>query len=60
MDYVELKNCSQRETTKAALAFEFARGGQSKITNCAIHSGQGIGVIMDDARNIDFNGNTVF
>lgn len=60
MDYVQVYNCSQRETLKPALAFEFANGGQSSITNCAIHSGQGQGVRLEDSRNIIFKDNTVF
>jgi hypothetical protein len=39
MDYVEIKNCSQRYTFKPALSWEIARGGASSVTNSAIHSG---------------------
>lgn len=60
MDYVQVYNCSQRQTRKPALAFEFANGASSSITNCAIHSGQGQGVILSDSRNIIFSDNTIF
>lgn len=34
---VEIYNCSQRDTYKAALRFENAKLGSSKVTDCTIH-----------------------
>lgn len=37
-DHVEVENCSQRNTFKAAIRFEGAMGGYSTITNSVVHN----------------------
>ena len=60
LDYVEIFNCSQRETFKPALSFEYARGGVSSVTNSAIHHGQGFGVAVVKSREVTFSNNVVY
>jgi hypothetical protein len=43
MDHVEIFNCSQYDTWKAALRFERAKLGWSRISNSSIYMGLGIG-----------------
>ncbi len=44
MDNVEIYNCSQYDTFKAAVRFEANFGTWSRISNSAIHHGLGIGM----------------
>lgn len=60
MDNVEIYNCSQYDTYKAALRFDSAFGADSKVTNCAIHHGLGMGIEVTDSANIFIQNNTVF
>ena len=60
MDNVEVYNCSQYDTEKAALRFEMATQSQSMISNCAIHNGLGFGVNVKSAMNIQLKNNTIF
>ena len=44
MDNVEIYNCSQYDTYKAALRFEGVQATSSIVSNSAIHHGLGVGV----------------
>jgi hypothetical protein len=44
LDNVEIYNCSQIDTFKAALRFENSNKGYSSVRNSAIHNGYGFGV----------------
>lgn len=63
LDYVEVKQCSQKGTWLPALKFENAMGvgelGRSNITNSVLHSGDGVGVIFENSRNVKFHGNAL-
>jgi hypothetical protein len=59
MDNVEIANCSQYGSLRAALRFEDTRGLPSNITNSAIHDGQGVGVQIDNADRVTFINNTI-
>ena len=52
MDNVEIFNCSQIDTFKAALRFEGASQKWSSITNSAIHNGYGWGLRVKSSSNI--------
>ena len=60
MDNVEIFNCSQRDTTKAAIRFEGSLLSHSIISNSAIHHGLGVGITFYDSANKTFVNNTVF
>lgn len=60
MDNVEVYNCSQFDTFKAAIRFEASYLSKSVISNCAIHHGLGKGVQLLDAANLTFINNTIF
>ena len=44
LDHVEIYNCSQYDTYKAALRFEGNGGDYSIVSNSAIHHGLGMGI----------------
>jgi hypothetical protein len=52
LDNVEIFNCSQIDTFKAALRFEAASGKWSSITNSAIHNGYAWGMNVKTSQNI--------
>lgn len=52
MDFVEIYNCSQMDTYKAALRFEGANNAWSLITNSAIHHGFARGLHVINSSNI--------
>jgi hypothetical protein len=54
MDSVEIYNCSQYDTLKAALRFDGANGNFSSITNSSIYNGWGMGVTITGSSNIFF------
>lgn len=60
LDNVEVYNCSQYDTHKAAMRFEGAIKGESLISNCALHHGRGIGVEVRDSENVMLVNNTLF
>ena len=60
LDSVEIFNCSQIDTEKAALRFESATELYSSVTNTAIHNGEGYGVSLKLSKNIFFKNNIVF
>lgn len=49
MNSVEIYNCSQYDTYKAAIRFEGAYGGWSEVRNSAIHHGLGYGANIDSS-----------
>lgn len=59
MDNVQIYNCSQRDTDKAALRWQAAFNGHSRVTNSAIHHGEAWGVFIDSSKNIEFDNNVV-
>jgi len=60
MDNVEIYNCSQRDTYKAALRWENAQMGYSSITNCSIHGGLGWGLRAHSSQNLVIDNNVAF
>jgi hypothetical protein len=60
LDYVEVYNCSQRDTFKSAIRFEGAMLNSSKVSNSAIHHGLGWGINVVDSANILLENNVVF
>ena len=50
-DNVEVHNCSQYDTYKAAFRFEGAKLGNSKISNSAIHHGLGMAINIEFSEN---------
>lgn len=60
MDNVEVYNCSQYDTYKAAIRFEDAKLGQSKISNSAIHHGLGMAVNIEFSENVILQGNNIY
>ena len=60
MDYVEIYNCSQRDTEKTALRFEGAMGGHSVVSNSAIHTGLGWGVGVFMSANVELKDNFIY
>lgn len=60
MTNVEIANCSQYDTYKAALRFEEAKLGESIIKNSSLHHGLGLGINVEFSNNISFVGNNMF
>lgn len=60
IDNVEIYNCSQYDTEKAAIRFESARKSWSLISNSSIHHGLGWGVQVTDSANIYLKNNSIF
>jgi G8 domain/Right handed beta helix region len=59
-DNVEIHNCSQYDTYKAALRFEGAKLGDSRISNSAIHHGLGMAIDVEFSENIMIQNNNIF
>lgn len=60
MDNVEVYNCSQIDTMRAAVRFEQAVTLPQRVTNSAIHNGLGWGVSVSKAKNIEMSNNVIF
>jgi len=60
MDNVEVYNCSQSNTFKAAIRFEGVTDKHSSITNSAIHNGLGWGIHVVGSTNINIQNNVIF
>ena len=60
LDSIEIKNCSQRDSYKAAVRFDTAATLWSSVSNCAIHNGFGWGVNIILSENIVFFNNMIF
>ncbi len=52
-DQVELYNCSQRNTQKAAIRFEGSITKQQYVRDCVIHEGHGWSMFISSSRNIN-------
>jgi hypothetical protein len=57
IDNVEIYNCSQYDTWKAALRFQGTKFGYSRVSNSSIYSGLGIGLEVMYAENIEIVNN---
>lgn len=60
IDNVEIFNCSQIDTLKAAVRFESAASSYSEVTNSAIHNGYSWGLYVASSANILIKGNNFF
>ena len=60
LDHVEIKNCSQIDTTKAALRFSGATGSYSSVSNSAIHNGHGWGINVENSANVNLHNNIIY
>jgi hypothetical protein len=60
MDNVEIFNCSQYGTYKAAIRFEGAKLGWSRISNSSLSMGLGIGTNIELSKNIEFIDNDFY
>ena len=60
MDSVEVYNCSQYDTLKAALRFDGNTGSYSSITNSSIYLGWGMGITIIDSNNTFLQNNNIF
>ena len=57
-DNVEVENCSQRNTFKAAIRFEGAIGGYSTITNSVVHNSLAWSVSVMRSNNVHLESST--
>ena len=60
IDNVEIYNCSQIDTERAALRFEQALSSHQRVTNSAVHNGLGWGARVIDSKNVEMNNNIFF
>jgi parallel beta-helix repeat protein len=60
LDSVEIYNCSQYDTYKAALRFQGNAGSWSSVQYSVLHHGLGMGVDIEDAENVLFSNNDMF
>lgn len=60
MDNVEVYNCSQRDTFKAAIRFEGSQNKWSSVTNSAFHHGLGKGLQVAYSKNLYLSNNIFF
>lgn len=59
-DNVEIFNCSQIDTLKAAVRFESAASNYSEVTNCAIHNGYSWALLVKNSKNVHIENNNMF
>jgi nitrous oxidase accessory protein NosD len=59
MDSVSVYNCSQKATYKAAIKWEQAVLGRSKVSNSVIHSGKGMGILIHGSNNVELDNNNI-
>lgn len=60
LDSVEIFNCSQFDTTNAALRFESHNMGSSSVKNTAIHNGYSHAIYASSVKNIELIDNTIY
>jgi hypothetical protein len=60
IDQVEIYNCSQYDTWKAALRFDSNKLGFSRVSNSAIYSGLGIGLEIAFSENVEIINNNFY
>lgn len=58
-DNVAVYNCSQPETDFAAIKFLFAVQGSKSVTNSAISTGKGKGIIIEKSQKVSLIGNVI-
>jgi hypothetical protein len=60
IDNVEVYNCSQYDTWKAALRFQGTKLGFSRVSNSAIYMGLGMGLEIMFANNVEIVNNNFY
>lgn len=60
MHNVEIFNCSQINTMKAAIRFEGASGKWSHISGCSLHNGHGWAINIVSSANVKIENNVAF
>jgi predicted aconitase len=60
MDNVEIYNCSQYDTNKAALRFQGNGKSWSEVRNSAISNGWGIGAYFENSASVKLTNNVFF
>lgn len=60
MDNVEIFNCSQIDTEKAAIRFESATSMYHSITNSVLHNGYSWGLLVKSSANVHIDNNILF
>lgn len=55
LDNVQVYNCSQKHTYKAAITWTGASSGASRVTNSVLSSGRGLGVLIENSANIEIS-----
>ena len=58
LDNVQVYNCSQKHTYKAAITWT-GSSGASRVTNSVLSSGRGLGVLIENSRNIEMSDNII-
>ena len=53
LEYVEVRNCSQRNTERAAIRFEDANGAYGRVVGTSIHGSLGFGLSIHKASNVE-------
>lgn len=59
LDSISMYNCAQENTTYAGLRFDNAVQGVKKVSNSAISSGRGNGIILKKSRNVELTDNVI-
>lgn len=59
LENVEVRNCSQRDTQRAAIRFEDSFGSYSRLRGVSVHSGLGFGIHITNAKNVEIYDSTV-
>jgi len=49
LEYVEIYNCSQRDTTRSALRFEDNVGAYGRVVGTSIHGSESMALIVMDS-----------
>ena len=58
-DNVAVYNCSQEDTSFAGVKFHYAMSGEKRITNSAISTGLGEGIIMLNSKGVVLENNVI-
>ena len=59
LDNVSVFNCSQEATEFAGIKFHYAKKGTKRVSNSAISSGLGRGIIIQNSNEVTLEGNVV-
>jgi len=60
MDSVEISNCGQKDSTRAALRFDQAAAASSTISNSAIHTGLSRAITVKKSNSLKFLNNVFY